>query len=259
MAVCLRAGALSWLARDLVIPVIDGLDEMPGHLHIRAIEQANAWGSDKPLMLTSRSDEYDKAVAAGRDVSWAGRVDILPLSIEASKAYILDATAGSPGRWEHLFRELKPGTPLKAALTVPLLLWLVRCIYGNARSDPGELADPGRFGDLAAIERHLIEQLVPAVYDRKTGLSRFGCTPAQAERWLSFLAARPGDADSHACGGGAFLCQRDHGVPSPSRPAERCCSASPGCCPPGRCASWAARGTEPMSAAFCLGACSAVT
>lgn len=185
------------LARGLVIPVIDGLDEMPGHLHVRAIEQVNAWGSDKPLVLTSRPDAYDNATAAAREISQAARVEILPLSIEESKAYILEATSGSSSRWVILFRDLKPGTPLSAALTVPLLLWLVRCIYRDAESDPGELSDPGRFSDLQAIESYLIGRLVPSVYDPKTGLSRFRWTPGQAERWLAFLAARPGDIDAH--------------------------------------------------------------
>jgi len=184
------------LARDLVIPVIDGLDEMPEHLRICAIGQVNAWGSDKPLVLTSRPDEYDNAAAAARGISRAAQVEVLPLSIEESKAYILDATAGPSSRWDVLFRALKPGTPLSAALTVPLLLWLVRCIYGDAGSDPDELADSHRFSDLAAIERHLIERLVPSVYDQSTGVSRFGCTPRQAGRWLALLAAHPGDEDS---------------------------------------------------------------
>lgn len=185
------------LARDLVIPVIDGLDEMPEHLRIGAIEQINAWGSDRPVVLTSRPGEYDNAAAHGREVSRAAQVEIMPLSIEESRNYLLEATGGSPSRWDALFRDLAEGTPLKAALTIPLLLWLVRCVYKDAGSDPGQLADPDRFSDQAAIERHLIERLVPAAYDPPTGVSRFGCTSRQAERWLAFLAAHSGDAESH--------------------------------------------------------------
>lgn len=180
------------LAAGGILPVIDGFDELPQPLRAKAIAVINAQGSDIPLVVTSRPDEYLNAVtAAGRAISRAMVVELLPLRVPEVKAYLAEATAAAPaGRWQSVFRQMdaEPGGPLARVLATPLMLWLARTVYERSDRDPGELIDMHRFSDPETIENHLLDAFVPAAY-ASGGRSRFRCTPKRAQRWLMFLAA----------------------------------------------------------------------
>ena len=183
-----------------VIPILDGLDELPEKLRGEAIAAINAWGSDMPLVVTSRPGEYLAAVAAaGRAISRAMVVEILPLQISEVKTYLGQATAGNAtGRWQAVFDLLKTDSngPLAAVLTTPLMVWLARTIYERADSDPNELTQDKFLTNREAIERHLLDAFVPSVYanTRHKAWHRWG--PKQAQRWLAFLAAYLNKTDS---------------------------------------------------------------
>ena len=189
-------GEVTTLARALaeggVLPVIDGFDELPQLRRAKAIAEINAQGSDKPLVVVSRPDEYvDAVTAAGRAISRAMVVELLPLHVPQVRAYLTEATAATPaGRWRGVFcrMDAEPTGPLASVLSTPLMLWLARTIYEQSDSDPGELTDKQRFSDPEAIEHHLLDALVPAVYASR-GRSQFRYTPKTAQRWLIFLAA----------------------------------------------------------------------
>jgi predicted NACHT family NTPase len=53
------AGGL--LAGGGILPLLDGFDELPEPLRERAVAAINAYGSDQPLVVTSRPDEYAPA------------------------------------------------------------------------------------------------------------------------------------------------------------------------------------------------------
>jgi hypothetical protein len=73
-----------------LIPVLDGLDEMPPALHdaaIEALDRAVAEGG--PLVVTCRSDEYQSAVAAsGKFLSRAAVVEIEPVDVPGSIEFL---------------------------------------------------------------------------------------------------------------------------------------------------------------------------
>lgn len=180
------------LAFGWVLPILDGFDELPEQLRAWAITELNAKGSDVPLVVTSRPEEYLGAVtASGRALSRAGVVELLPLGISEVKAYLGEATAVPARRWQTVFERLdaEPDGALTEVLTTPLMLWLARTVYERRGSKPGELADVERFGDQESIEHHLLDAFIPAVYAGGAGNSRFRCTPQKARRWLAFLAA----------------------------------------------------------------------
>jgi hypothetical protein len=184
------------VASGRVTPVLDGFDELPEALRAGAIEQINGLGSDRPLLVTSRPDEYLDAVRhGGRGVVAATVVELCPLRLAEAKAYLREATATLPdGRWDPVTARLDadPDGPLAAALTTPLLLWLARTIYEDSDNDPAELAAMARFADRAAIENHLLDMFVPAVYAPRAyrgGGPRPRYPARRATRWLAFLAA----------------------------------------------------------------------
>lgn len=173
-----------------VLPIIDGLDELPLRLRAKAVADVNEMGK-LPVVLTTRPQEYADALAAiGRPISDSIVLDLCPLGICDAKNYLVNTTSVIPEqRWKEVFERLANETedPLKQVLTNPLMLWLASRVYEATESFPGELADD-RLGDQEAIEDHLLDAFIPAVYSRRTGSPRPHWTPAQARRWLAFLA-----------------------------------------------------------------------
>jgi len=195
LAVAVRTGTgdIVPLARSLaaneVLPVIDGLDELPEERRAQVIAEINAHGSDRPVVLTSRPDEYQAATVT-RPVTLATVISLVPLDLSDVRAYLQEATEAPADRWRPVLDDLDadPGGPLAQALTNPLMVWLARTVYEQGSTQPGELADHGRFADRDAIEGHLLAGFVPAAY-ASPGVKRgFRCSPAQAQRWLGFLA-----------------------------------------------------------------------
>ncbi|MEV8607586.1 BTAD domain-containing putative transcriptional regulator [Amycolatopsis sp. NPDC051373] len=183
-----------------IIPVLDGLDETPPGLHTAAIDALDqAVGAGRPLVVTCRSAEYELAVRqAGSFLTRAAVVEIEPVEIEDTIAFLTARRRSGETRWDPLVRRLRrePTGPLAQALRTPLMVDLARTAYANPATDPGELCDPTRFPDRASVERHLLDAYLPAVYTRKPAppaqLVRphrpRDYDPAEAERWLTFLA-----------------------------------------------------------------------
>lgn len=180
----------------LVVPLLDGLDEIPEPVRGPAIARINdALGAGQVTVLTCRTPEFRQAVSPlGRPqvrLRGAAAVQLDPLSAETVGAYLV-ADAGGPdadARWAPVLEALGGGTPVAEALTTPLMVGLARAIYNprpdELRSelrDPAELCDPA-LSDRVAVEAHLLEAFIPACY---RAAERW--TAGQAMAWLMFLA-----------------------------------------------------------------------
>ncbi|WP_052411431.1 NACHT domain-containing protein [Streptomyces sp. NRRL S-118] len=195
--------AQTLLEHRLILPVLDGFDEIPQCFRGMALDALNAaLPLGHALVLSSRVTEYRDALAppSGVPVRLAGAaaVELQPLDADDIAAY-LRRDAGGRGtpaadRWEPVIRRLGTDAPVARALRTPLMLFLARTVY-NPRPDehaaalpsPAELCDPVRFPDRAALESHLFDAFVPAAYRPHP---RHPCrwSPRQAERALRFLA-----------------------------------------------------------------------
>ncbi|MGW7458120.1 XRE family transcriptional regulator [Streptomyces sp. NPDC054797] len=202
---------------DLILPVLDGFDEIAEGLRREALDALNATSS--PLVLTSRRDEYAEAVrAAHAPLVWAGGIELTDLTLEDLADYLprttrtvpsdADSTpgagsSGSPGSpWDAVLTELRTGqgpahAHLTAVLTTPLMVILARTLYSETPDrDPAELLDATRFPTVKSLDEHLLAGFVPAVYRRRAperdAAGRQPRTPyadpARAERWLGHLA-----------------------------------------------------------------------
>ncbi|MFF9345796.1 helix-turn-helix domain-containing protein [Streptomyces sp. NPDC014734] len=193
----------------VVLPVLDGFDEIAEGLRRAALEALNA--TSLPLVLTSRRAEFAEAVqAAGAPLVWAAGIELTDLTLDDLSAY-LPRTArpaarggGGPGGavWKPVLERLRApqdpaGAPLAQVLTTPLMIVLARTMYSEARDrDPIELLDPERFPDANALEDHLLAGFVPTVYRRRAAerdaighrSGERNRDPEDAERWLGYLA-----------------------------------------------------------------------
>ena len=127
-------GATVWLPKALaesgLIPVIDGLDELPPDRWAAVITEVNAFGSDYPLVLTSRPAEFQVATAA-RTISQAVVIELEPLQVPEIKQYLSEATDAPAERWAGVFDVLdaEPDGVLASTLATPLMIWLARTVY----------------------------------------------------------------------------------------------------------------------------------
>ncbi|MEV7321014.1 NACHT domain-containing protein [Streptomyces sp. NPDC093970] len=169
-----RTLARNLLDAGLVVPVLDGFDELTRPAHVDAVRRINAeLDADLPLLLTSRTTAWAAAVTEGDVLTGAEVVELLPLGLGGAAAH-LERTArprrGAGGTsdtvWSPVLRHLErhPRSPLAQALGTPLMVAMARAVYGDTSRDPAELLDPGRFASPAAVEEHLLGAFLPAAY-----------------------------------------------------------------------------------------------
>lgn len=182
------------VAAGRVMPILDGLDEMSAELRLRAIEQIDAACEGRQLVLTCRGAEYESMVeSSGRFLSSAAVVEIEPVPPNQVIAYLRARIRDGDERWESVFASMRdePRSPLAAALSTPLMIYLSLVSYGPRDSAPTELCG---LTSRAEIEERLLTAFLPAVYSARRldgETTKFRVYPVdRAIGWLTFLATR---------------------------------------------------------------------
>ncbi|MEU8265481.1 hypothetical protein AB0C02_33420 [Micromonospora sp. NPDC048999] len=184
------------LDRGLLLPILDGLDEIPETSSRSAVRAINtAVGNDRPVIVTCRYTEYQDVVRGGsRKLRSAPVITIAPLPYTEVVSY-LDSIEWPPGTsWAGVIEHLRshPDGDLAAALSTPLMVSVARTVYHQGGGDPDELLSMQSRHD---VEDHLIDRLIDAAYapardrqvtpeQRAEGAMR----AAKARRWLTLLA-----------------------------------------------------------------------
>lgn len=200
------SGARALLEAGFVLPLLDGLDEMPEKLMGAAIARINdALRPGQRLVLAARTEAYSQAVRppGGLEVRLAGAagIELRPLKAGVVSEYLKDSAGGldSAGRWDQVVATLDtaPHDPVSQALTTPLMAALARAVYnprpGETLSSvprhPSELMDRDLFPTRTAVEQHLFDVFIPAAYRPHPDESRNSkWSTSQALRWLTYLA-----------------------------------------------------------------------
>jgi hypothetical protein len=179
-----------------VLPILDGLDEMPAGLRVSAIDGLDRAQSDRPMVITSRIEEYQEAVAASGEVlAAAAVVELQPVAVDEAISF-LQAAVPSSTRWEEVFDHLRTHRTGVLAMTLssPLMVAMARAIYTSPNRNPSELIDMASKGDQMAVERHLFDNFVVAAYEDRpaapgqTTSAQPQWDAATARRYLAFLA-----------------------------------------------------------------------
>lgn len=185
------------LAHGLLLPVLDGLDEIPESARRSAIRGINhAIGGERPIVVTCRATEYEDLIRGGAPtLRRAAVVEVSPVSPEDVIAYLGEVDWPARVDWAPVFTRLRsePGSPVAAALSTPLMVTSARLVYQRGGGTPGELLDGDRFDCAYAVEDHLTHGLVDAAYAPDPDLpegsaERDRWSAEQARRWLTFLA-----------------------------------------------------------------------
>jgi hypothetical protein len=191
-----QASAL--LADGLILPILDGLDEIPESIRGPAISRINdALRPGEQVVVTCRTKEYRNAIrpqdGVEATVRGAAAIRLRPLDAEAVRTYLCNDASGpvARARWNPVLAVLGTKTPAGQTLSTPLMVSLARAIYNprpgevaGALHDPAELCDPA-LANRAAVESMLFDAFIPAAY-RHVSAGRW--KTKDAERWLVFLA-----------------------------------------------------------------------
>lgn len=178
-----RGGEVAWrLVQDQqVVPVLDGLDEMPRGLLGEALQELDrAVGSGMRMLLTCRSDEFEAAVAEVGALSRAAVVEIEAVPADDVAVYLAQREVAGTQRWVPVVQTMRqhPDGPLATALSTPLMISLARRVYRAPGTSPSELAE---LPTAPAVQDHLLGRFLPTVYSTPRAAAR-------AEQWLAFLA-----------------------------------------------------------------------
>jgi NACHT domain len=192
-----------------VLPVLDGLDEIPGLLRGEAMRCLNAaFNRDASVVLTCRTDEYRDTVDSVDVFTAAAVIELRSLSLGDLADYLSRTTRQihqnggdlPTTKWEPVLAYLRenPDQPVVQTvvevLSIPLMTSMARTAYSDTSANPSYLLD-NRFADPAALEEHLLEAFIPAAYscysmapDTPTVSAWVRYRPEQAHDWLRFLA-----------------------------------------------------------------------
>ncbi|MEV4313213.1 BTAD domain-containing putative transcriptional regulator [Actinocrispum sp. NPDC049592] len=179
-----------------IMPILDGLDEIPPALHAAAIDALDQVASgDRPLVVTSRTEEYERATDQdGSILSRAAVVEIEPVGLQDAIDFLTARSRRGEARWQPVIDHLRrdPRGPLAQALRTPLMVDLARTAYSHPDSTPATLTEAA---DRTAVEDQLLDAYLPAAYEQRPEPLRHETSPApvrydpdQAHRWLTFLA-----------------------------------------------------------------------
>ncbi|MCX5357181.1 NACHT domain-containing protein [Streptomyces sp. NBC_00124] len=188
--------AAGLVRQGLVLPVLDGLDEMDplrddetpdpdaprAHAVLEALNAYINGGLDAgPLVVTCRTAHYD-ALAPSAVLIDAAHVSIAPVDAEHAVTYLRTRARDTP-RWQPLLDHLhgQPTGPLATVLSTPWRLCLAATVY-HRTGDPAELLQHPTSVDL---DQHLLARYIPAATTHTPNPLQYH--PEAIHRWLHHL------------------------------------------------------------------------
>ncbi|MGW0554417.1 NACHT domain-containing protein [Streptomyces sp. NPDC002926] len=181
--------ASSLVDADLVLPVIDGLDEMdaqpnPGYKSraaslLRAVERFESGGAHCPVVITSRHSSYQALVAADSQPRIVAHIAVARVDPLRARAYLEQRVALTDlnrVRWQPALDALDTASTagttavsapvfLARALDTPWRLTLAATVFQERTSSGGYLRDPGDLISLAAsgqLYGYLLDRFIGA-------------------------------------------------------------------------------------------------
>jgi hypothetical protein len=188
------------VARGEVLPVIDGLDELPEHARATMLTALNrSMCETDDLIITCRTEQFAESVQEMGDVLRATAViEPQPMTPAASADYLQACLPPVPHpAWSQVLGALRTGAApaLSKVASTSLGLWLVRATYIAPQVDPTPLLELGR-GSASDLHDHLCDQLIPALVNARPPVDdpaqpfrpRHTWSPEQVGRWLTYLS-----------------------------------------------------------------------
>ena len=173
-----RKVSMQWVQEDGILPLLDGLDEMDETARPACIAAINTYHRRDhliPLVVCSRTTEYEAAVLASPSCTCQGAVVVQPLTHEHVDAYLV--RVGKP--LAALRRALKKNAALHDLATTPLMLNILILTYqGTSVRDLSNRE--------SLLEQQVWDDYVRRMVERKGDSKHYRAE--QTTRWLNCLA-----------------------------------------------------------------------
>jgi hypothetical protein len=185
--------------KRLILPILDGLDELPAAVKSGVLHTLNAvLETDEQVLVTCREEQYRVAVDGGDVLTAAVVLRLEPLDFDAVAQYLPRTTrperhTNGETKWDPVLAQLRnrPTVAVHASvldvLSTPLMVWLGRVRYSDTRADPQELLQP-RFVDRKVLREFLLDGMIPALYAGPAAGGRDVRRVKDAERYLTRIA-----------------------------------------------------------------------
>jgi predicted NACHT family NTPase len=172
-----RQLAKTWIDSELVLPLLDGLDEVAADHREACVETMNAFVNEHgllPLVVCSRVVDYEALTVRLRLPS---AVLIQALSRQQVQHYVEQAGAALAG----LRTVLQADENLWELLNTPLMLSIVALAYEGYSAD-----EIHAVGTVEAHRVHVFTAYTDAMFHRRAKTTPY--TREQTEHWLTWLA-----------------------------------------------------------------------
>ena len=209
-----RREARAVVDANLVLPVIDGLDEMdsaptPNYASraaklLRVVEGHEAEGKKAPVVVTCRRPHYEALIAIDSQLQGTAQIEIAPMATEDICSYLKNRIGYSTrnlARWEPLLDAVTAPSPPRTlidALNTPWRLTLAAVVYeerdpvsGAFLRNPKELV---RLAETGELHGHLLDRFIKAAVNAPSDedeqhSQRRRWDPQAVWRYLAVLAA----------------------------------------------------------------------
>jgi hypothetical protein len=171
-----------WLDDDMLLPLLDGLDEVPAAYQVTCIKALNQYREMhglKGIVVCCRADTYE---ALQTPLKLGGAIQLQPLTSAQIEAYL--AVGGAA--LQPLRMAIQQDERLRELAYSPLTLSVMSSLYqGDGRSQPDAVID--ELDDVPHEPQHLFAVYLQRMYERR---GSFRYAPAPTTHWLSWLAAQ---------------------------------------------------------------------
>ncbi|NTW03258.1 MAG: NACHT domain-containing protein [Oscillochloris sp.] len=170
--------AQQWLKENIVLPLLDGLDEVAEPQRADCVAAINSFMQEhgaEGIVVCSRAADYQ---AIGAKLSLDAAVQVQPLDDTQIDQYL--AWAGGP--LAGVKAVIEQDNELRELVRAPLMLNILSLAY------QGECAEDLLGLEAAAQRRRLFDSYVQRMFDRPARSDPHRYTRAQTMRWLCWLA-----------------------------------------------------------------------
>lgn len=173
----------------LIMLCMDGLDEMPRGMRGLALIRINQDSTNLPIVLTSRSAEYEQALVNGR-LHGAAVIELLPLTPSDAGEFLIRGQVGKNRvAWRRVAQHLVSHTDSVTArtLTTPLSVVLARDSFGYPNQPlPSALLNEQLYPTPDALLNYLVASFLSATFPSADERER-------SLHWLRWIASRLGE------------------------------------------------------------------
>lgn len=180
----------------LVLPVLDGLDEVPQHAWqaVRHALRTAFAAPDRQFMVACSTEHFEELVPPEIALGASRVLRLGAMAPLDAVEYLRRRSHAGTTSWDPVVRHLEadPTGPLGRTLSSPLWMYLTAVVYEGRGSRVTELLDQRRFASAESIEALLLERYVESVYvdlapSERSDAPRYRAT--DAGRWLAGLAS----------------------------------------------------------------------